>query len=133
MHQVSGLVEIASSASLVKPEILIQPNPAKAADQGVTVADIANTANLATLGDIDANLAKFDLPDRQIPIRVQLDPKYRDDVDAIRNLQIQNQNGNLIPLQTVADVRFGSGPSQIDRYNRARKISVEANLQGLPR
>jgi hydrophobe/amphiphile efflux-1 (HAE1) family protein len=131
MHQVPGLVEIASSASLVKPEILIKPNPARAADQGVTVAAIARTANLATLGDFDANLAKFDLPDRQIPIRVQLDPKYRNDINTIRSLQVQTQAGALIPLQSVADINFGSGPSQIDRYNRSRKISVEANLQGV--
>lgn len=131
MRQVPGLVEVASSASLVKPEILIKPDPARATEQGVTVATIARTANLATLGDFDANLAKFDLPDRQIPIRVQLDPKYRNDIDTIQNLQIKTQTGTLIPLQSVAAVSFGSGPSQIDRYNRSRKISVEANLQGI--
>jgi hydrophobe/amphiphile efflux-1 (HAE1) family protein len=131
MRQVSGLVEISSSASLVKPEILIRPNPQRAADQNVSVQTIARTANLATLGDIDANLAKFDLPDRQIPIRVQITPQYRNDINTIRNLQVTNRNGDLIPLQTVADVEFGNGPSQIDRYNRARKISVEANLQGI--
>ena len=130
MRQVPGLVEVASSASLVKPEILIRPKPQQAADQGVTVQTIARTANLATLGDFDANLAKFDLPDRQIPIRVQLDPQKRNDIDTIRNLQVQNQSGALIPLQSVADVSFGNGPSQIDRYNRSRKISIEANLQG---
>ena len=130
MRHVPGLVEIASSASLVKPEILIRPKPQQAADQGVTVQTIARTANLATLGDFDANLAKFDLPDRQIPIRVQLDPKERTNIDTVRNLQVQNQSGALIPLQSVADVSFGNGPSQIDRYNRSRKISIEANLQG---
>ena len=130
MRQVPGLVEVASSASLVKPEILIRPKPQQAADQGVTVQTIARTANLATLGDFDANLAKFDLPDRQIPIRVQLDPQKRNDIDTIRNLQVQNQSGALIPLQSVADISFGNGPSQIDRYNRSRKISIEANLQG---
>ncbi|HEY9621279.1 MAG TPA: efflux RND transporter permease subunit [Crinalium sp.] len=131
MRQVPGLVEVVSTASLVKPELLIRPDPARAADQGVTVQAIANTAYLATLGGIEANLADFNLPDRQIPIRVQLDPSYRNDINTIQNLQIPNQNGTLIPLQTVADVSFGSGPSQIDRYNRARQISVEANLQGI--
>jgi multidrug efflux pump subunit AcrB len=131
MRQVPGLVEVSSSASLVKPEILIRPDPQRAADQGVSVQTIARTANLATLGDFDANLAKFDLPDRQIPIRVQINPDSRDDIDTIRNLQVQNKDNQLVPLQTVATVSFGSGPSQIDRYNRARKISVEANLQGV--
>ena len=131
MRQVPGLVEVGSSASLVKPEILIRPDPQRAADQNVSVQTIAQVANLATLGDSEANLAKFDLPDRQIPIRVQLAPQYRTNLDTIRNLQVQNKDGNLIPLQTVAEVSFGNGPSQIDRYNRSRKIAVEANLQGV--
>ncbi|MEB3211564.1 MAG: efflux RND transporter permease subunit, partial [Leptolyngbyaceae bacterium] len=67
MKSVPGLVEVSSSASLVKPELLIRPDPSRAADLGVSVQAIARTASLATLGDIEANLAKFDLPDRQIP------------------------------------------------------------------
>src|SRR5919202_4346281 len=51
MRTIPGLVEVSSSASLVKPEILIRPDPARAADQGVTVQQIARTAYLATLGD----------------------------------------------------------------------------------
>ncbi len=131
MHALPGFVEVSSSASLVKPEILITPDPARAADQGVTVQAIARTANLATLGDNDANLAKFDLPDRQIPIRVQIDPKARENIDTLRNLQVKTTSGALVPLQTVAKIEFGNGPSQIDRYNRSRKISVESNLQGV--
>jgi multidrug efflux pump subunit AcrB len=131
MRQIPGLVEVSSSASLVQPEILVKPDMGRAADQGVSVYTIARTASIATLGDNASNLAKFDLPDRQIPIRVQIDPKYRNDVNTMRNLQVPTKSGELIPLQTVANIEFGSGPSQIDRYNRSRKISVEANLQGV--
>ena len=128
---VSGLVEVSSTASLVKPEILIVPDPARAADLGVTVQAIARTASLATLGDNEANLAKFNLPDRQIPIRVQIDPQTRNDIDTLRNLQVPGENGNLVPLVAVADIRFGSGPAEINRYDRSRQVSVEANLQGI--
>lgn len=131
MSQLPGLVEVSSNASLLKPEILIKPDFARAADQGVDVATIARTAILATLGDNDSSLAKFNLSDRQIPIRVQLAPSYRDDIDTIRNLQIQTKGGKLVPLQSVADVSFGSGPSQIDRLNRSRQVSIGANLQGI--
>jgi multidrug efflux pump subunit AcrB len=131
MHQVPGLVEVSSNASLLKPEVLIRPDPARAGDQNVSVQNIARTAYVATLGDSDANLAKFDLPDRQIPIRVQLAPQFRTDIDTIRNLQVANQNGSLVALQTVADIQLGNGPSQIRRYNRSRQISVDANLRGI--
>ncbi|BBD69119.1 acriflavin resistance protein [Nostoc commune NIES-4072] len=73
MRSLPGLVEVSSTASLVKPEILVIPNPQRAADLGVTVQAIARTASLATIGDNEANLAKFNLSDRQIPIRVQVE------------------------------------------------------------
>jgi hydrophobe/amphiphile efflux-1 (HAE1) family protein len=130
MRTVPGLVEVSSSASLVKPEILVVPDPARAADLGVTVQAIARTASLATIGDNEANLAKFNLPDRQIPIRVQIDPKAREDIDTLKNLKVPGQNNTLVPLTAVADIRLGSGPAQIDRYDRSRQVSVEANLQG---
>ncbi len=131
MRTVPGLVEASSSASLVKPEILIVPNPQRAADLGVTVQSIARTASLATIGDGDANLAKYNLPDRQIPIRVQIDPKAREDITNIRNLQVPSQNGGLVPLLAVADIRFGSGAATINRFDRMRQVSVEANLSGI--
>ena len=131
MRSITGLVEVSSSASLVKPEILVIPNPQRAADLGVTVQAIARTASLATIGDNDANLAKFNLSDRQIPIRVQIDPKARADINTITNLQVPSQNGRLVPLVAVADIRFGSGPATINRYDRARQVAVEANLQGI--
>lgn len=130
MRSITGLVEVSSSASLVKPEILVIPNPQRAADLGVTVQAIARTASLATIGDNDANLAKFNLSDRQIPIRVQIDPKARADINTITNLQVPSQDGRLIPLVAVADIRFGSGPATINRYDRARQVAIEANLQG---
>ncbi len=131
MRALPGLVEVSSTASLVKPEILVIPDPARAADLGVTVQAIARTASLATIGDNEANLAKFNLPDRQIPIRIQIDPKTRNDIDTIRNLQVPGQNNTLVPLVSVADIRFGSGPAQIDRYDRSRQVSVQGNLQGM--
>ncbi len=131
MRQVPGLVEVTSSASLVKPELVIEPNLARAADLGVSVSAIARTASLALIGDSEANLAKFNLSDRQIPIRVQLDPQTRDNIDTLKNLRVPSQNGDLVPISAVADIRLGSGPAQIDRFDRSRQVLVEANLQGV--
>lgn len=131
MRDIPGLVEVTSSTSLVKPEIVIQPDPERAADLGVSVGAIARTASLALIGDNESNLAKFDLADRQIPIRVQLDPETRADISTLKNLQVPSQNGTLVPISAVADIRLGSGPAQIDRFDRNRQVSVEANLEGI--
>ena len=131
MRGIPGLVEVVSSISLVKPEIVIEPDPDRAADLGVSVRDIARTASLALIGDNESNLAKFNLPDRQIPIRIQIDPEQRSDIETLKNLRVPSRNGTLVPITAVADIRLGSGPAQIDRFNRNRQVSVEANLQDI--
>ncbi len=128
---IPGMVDVTTSASLVKPEIIIQPDPQRAADLGVSVQAIANTASLASIGNSEFNLAKFNLSDRQIPIRVQLDPEQRQDINTLRNLRIPSRNGSLVPLEAVATIGLGSGPATIERFNRNRQITVEGNLQGI--
>ena len=131
MSQIPGLVEVVSSASLVKPELIIEPDPERAGDLGVSVQAIARTASLALIGDNESSLAKFNLPDRQIPIRVQIDPQARDDIATLYNLEVPSNNGSLVPITAVADIRLGSGPAQIKRFDRQRQVTIEGNLQGV--
>jgi hydrophobe/amphiphile efflux-1 (HAE1) family protein len=128
MRTIAGLEDVQSGAALRRPEIVVIPDVAKAAEQGVTIADIAQTAQIATLGDAEQNLAKFDLPGRQIDIRVQLEPKFRDQLDTIRRLQVPAEGNHLVPLMSVAKVEMSSGPSQIDRYDRMRRYAINASL-----
>ena len=128
MRSIAGISDIVSSASNLRPEILVKPDFARAAEQGVSVQAIAHTAMIATLGDIAANLPKFNLSDRQINIRVQLDPKYRQDLETMRNLRVSGRLGRLVPLSSVAVVEMGSGPAQIDRMDRARQVTIEASF-----
>jgi hydrophobe/amphiphile efflux-1 (HAE1) family protein len=128
MRRMPELADVVSSAALTRPEIIVRPDFARAAQQGISVYSIARTASVATLGDNDAALPKFSLPNRQINMRVQLDPKYRGDVETIKNLRVQGLNG-LVPLGTVATVDFGAGPNQIDRYDRTRQVSIDASLK----
>jgi multidrug efflux pump subunit AcrB len=76
MAELPFLSNIATTTAMQRPEILIKPRLDIAAEQGVSVTAIGQVAKIATLGDIDTNVAKFNLPDRQVPIRVQLDPKW---------------------------------------------------------
>jgi hydrophobic/amphiphilic exporter-1 (mainly G- bacteria), HAE1 family len=123
-----GLLDVTSSAAILRPEIQVKPDFDRAADQGISVQAIAGTALIATLGDIDANLAKFNLADRQINIRVQLDNNFRNNLQAINNLQVATNDGRLIPLKSVSEIFVGSGSAQINRYDRARQITISANL-----
>ncbi|NCS24494.1 MAG: efflux RND transporter permease subunit [Microcystis aeruginosa BS13-02] len=131
MRALPGFVEVSSGVSLVKPEIIIQPDPVRAADQGVSVRAIARTASLALIGDNEFNLAKFNLADRQIPIRVKIANDGRSEIETLQNLRVPSSNGTLVPLNSVATISLGSGPAEIQRFNRQRQVNIGANLEGV--
>jgi multidrug efflux pump subunit AcrB len=124
------LVNVISTAPLNRPEIRIRPKPTLAAELGVSTDTIAETMRVGTIGDISANLAKFDAGDRQIPIRVQLPESARGDLGLLETLKVPAKNGTAVPLATVADIELGQGPASIDRYDRSLRVALEGDLQG---
>ena len=131
MREIPGLTNVISSAALVRPEILITPKGDVAALQGVASSDISSVARVATLGDADQLLPKFNLGDRQIPIRVMLREEARSDLGILENLRVPTASGASVPLTSVADISFGAGPNQIDRLDRKRVATLTAELNGI--
>jgi multidrug efflux pump subunit AcrB len=131
VQQMKGIPTIRAprtEGDLPRPEITIKPRFDLAADLGVTTAALSQTIRIATLGDIDQNVAKFSLSDRQIPIRVALDENSRRSLGTIQNLPVPTTRGTTIPLKVIADIGFGAGPSQIRRYNQERRLMIGADL-----
>jgi multidrug efflux pump subunit AcrB len=106
------------------------PRLAEAAALGVSVAQIAETVRIATLGDISANLAKFSSGDRQVPIRVQIAETARGKLATFETLRVPTATGGKVPLTSVAHIGFGEGATTIDRYDRQRRVSIEGDLVG---
>jgi len=132
MRAMPELSSVSTTASLKQPEIIIIPDYAKAAAAGVSVQTISDTINIATIGDIEANLAKFNAGNRQIPIRVRLPEGEMQSLDTLRNLKLPTAQGGTVTLSAIAEIKFSYGPTVIERYNRQRKIALEANLNNAP-
>ncbi|KQP07623.1 ABC transporter permease [Methylobacterium sp. Leaf99] len=127
---VPHLVNVLSTAPLDRTEIRIRPKAGVAADLGVSTDLIAETVRVGTIGDIGANLAKFNAVDRQVPIRVMLPERLRGDLSQLETLKVPVKGGASVPLSTVADLSLGRGPTAIDRYDRAVRVALEANMEG---
>ncbi|MRW83090.1 AcrB/AcrD/AcrF family protein [Pseudoduganella sp. FT26W] len=127
LRTLKGVGNVRSTASLVRPEIIVTPDFARAADLGVTANAIGQTVRVATAGDYDTDLTKMNLPERQVPIRVKLPDAVRADLDAIGRLTVPGKNGPVL-LATVADITMESGPAQINRLNRSRNVTLEVEL-----
>jgi multidrug efflux pump subunit AcrB len=132
LRTISGLGQIASTASLIRPEIVVRPDFARAADLGVTSSAIADTLRIATSGDYDVALPKLNLSQRQVPIVVKLREEARRDLGVLERLSVPTAAGGSVMLGQVATLELTGGPAVIDRYDRQRNINFEIELSGMP-
>ncbi|MCL6712556.1 efflux RND transporter permease subunit [Pseudomonas sp. R2.Fl] len=131
LRSIPGVGAVTSSASLVRPELVVRPDFARAADLGVTSAGIADSLRIATSGDYSQDLAKLNLSERQVPVLVRLADAGRDDLDTLRRLPVPGARGP-VPLESVADLQILSGPAELTRYDRMRNINIKVELNGRP-
>jgi multidrug efflux pump subunit AcrB len=132
MRTIEGVGNPAATSGLRRPEIAIRPDSSRSADLGVTVADIATTVRVGTIGDVSAQLPKFNLEDRSIPIRTQLLRDARGNLDELKLLRVPTADAKSVPLDTVARLEMGSGPAQITRFDRRRSVTIKADIAGVP-
>ncbi|HEX9014784.1 MAG TPA: efflux RND transporter permease subunit, partial [Chloroflexota bacterium] len=128
-----GAVDVENSLETSKPEVRLSIDREKASDLGINVGLIATSVRAMVDGYV---ATQYQEGGDQYDVRVQLRPEDRTSFADVANMTIKstkNMPGNrklLIPISDVADVRQGSGPSRINRYDRQREIRIDANLSG---
>jgi hydrophobe/amphiphile efflux-1 (HAE1) family protein len=128
-----GAVDVENSLETSKPEVGIRIDRDKASDLGVNVGLIATTVRAMVDGYV---ATQYQEGEDQYDVRVRLRKEDRTSFENVNDLTIKstkNMPGNqklLIPINAVAEVRQGSGPSKINRFDRQREIRIDANLSG---
>ena len=131
MRELAELSNVHQVTPRPSSELIITPKPAEAARLGITSSTLGSVIRVATLGDVDSNTAKFNTGDQRLPIRVRLPDSARTDLKTLGNLEVPTSNGTSVPLSAVADLSFQPGASRIDRYDRKRRATIEAQLNGV--
>lgn len=129
LRGLAGIGQVNSSSSLQRPELIVRPDAARAADLGVTTEAIAETVRVATNGDYEQFLPKLNLSQRQVPIVVRLPADATRDLALLRQLTVP-AGGNAVPLGQVATFEIASGPARIDRFDRLRNVNFDIELNG---
>ncbi|EJT02023.1 efflux RND transporter permease subunit [Rhizobium sp. CCGE 510] len=129
LRSLQGIGAVTSTAARQAPEIQITPDFARSAALGVTSSAVAEAVRVATNGEYSSDLPKLNLPQRQIPIVVRFSPETRTNLDDIKNMRVAGTNGN-VDLGSIADVRIGGSPSEIDRIDRMRNVILSVELNG---
>ena len=128
VREIPGIVDVDTNFEATQPELRINVDRARAADLGVNIDTLANDLRTLVGGE---EVSEFKDGDDQFKVLLRLDEPYRN-IDTLNSLLIAASPGRTVKVSDVAQLRRDYGPASIDRYNRQRQISVNANLQGVP-
>ncbi|HCW0315797.1 TPA: efflux RND transporter permease subunit [Pseudomonas aeruginosa] len=128
MRDVQSAANVQVNEPLRRPELRAEPRLDEASRLGISPLAIGTTLRIATVGDLDANSARFNFADRQVPVRVALQETTRNDLGALGRLRVAAADGTTVPLHAVANLRYADGDSRIERFDRQRRVSVDADL-----
>ena len=130
MRRIPLVANVVADTALDRPELRILPRMDLAVRYGISTESLASSIRIATIGDVEPRLAKFDTGDRQIPVRVQLTDEARADMQRLEQMRVPMGRGGDIPLSAIADIKLGQGPTSINRYDRERQATVSCDLSG---
>jgi HAE1 family hydrophobic/amphiphilic exporter-1 len=120
-----GVVDVDSSLIFGKPEVGVTVARSKASDLGVSVADVAETLRILVGGE---KASAFDDGGEQYDVWLQARPEDRTDRSTLRRFNVPSVRLGGVPLDDVTSVTPGTGPSEINRLNRRRQVTIFANM-----
>ena len=128
VRTINGVVDVDTNFEPTQPELRITVDRARAADLGVDIDSLANSLRTLVGGE---EVSEFKDGDDQFKVLLRLDEPYRN-ADVLSSLLIGAGPNKTVKVSDVAALTRDFGPASIDRYNRQRQISVNANIQGVP-
>ncbi|HNR35218.1 MAG TPA: efflux RND transporter permease subunit [Candidatus Hydrogenedentes bacterium] len=125
LKEVPGAVDIDSNLIVGKPQYGVIVDREKAADLGVSVANIAQTLRLLVAGD---NVSTYNEGGEQYEVFLRAGAAYRNSLDELALVTVPSLTRGAVPLGDVVRFEEGTGPSQINRLNRMREVTIYGNL-----
>ncbi len=127
IKDVPGLVDLSVEQSFGQPQVQILADRQACARWGINVSEILELVELAVGGEVIDNLYLYT---RRFGIHLRYQEPYRVDPEAIRNLLVHTEDGALVPMSQVAEVKQVIGPIQINREKNQRRWIVQGNVRG---
>lgn len=129
LGQVQGIAKLDKDLKLNLPQVRIILDRERAAQLGVTAADIAQTLSILT-GGVD--IADFKENNQRYHIRLQVEAGQRVNTDSLKRIYVKNKTGSLVRLDSLVRFQEGLGPAEIKRRNRQYAGFIYGALENLP-
>src|SRR5262245_7419353 len=125
VKQFPGVVDVDTSMNAGKPEVSVRVERPKAADMGVQIADAAEALRLLVGGD---QITTYNEGGEQYEVHLRARQADRGTQQAVAALTVPSSRLGAVSLDNVANFSPGAAPSDINRLNRQRQVTVFANL-----
>ncbi len=127
MKPIHGVTDLGVFRLLGQPNLLIQVDRTACARYGVLVADVNTVVQAAIGGQVLTQILEAE---RRFDLLVRFLPQYRQDVEAIGNIQVATPDGARIPLKQLAAIMEQTGAFVIYRENNERYIPIKFSVRG---
>ena len=125
IEDIPGIADLNVEQQVERPQLQIKPNREMLGKYGISLPEFAEYINVTLAGEVISQVYENG---KAFDLIVKVNDNYRNQMDKIRNLTIDTQNGSKVPLSYVADVTSAMGPNTISRENVKRKIVISANV-----
>ncbi|MFP4012463.1 MAG: efflux RND transporter permease subunit [Chitinispirillaceae bacterium] len=126
--QVEGVTEADISREEGMPEYRVKIDRGKAADLGLTANQIGSTVRTAMGG---TRATQVRVSGKEYSVIVRLAQEDRKKIDQLYRLSVLNKTGTAVSLQSVADVEPATGPTEVQRRDRERVVSINVDYDGV--
>ncbi|HSK62862.1 MAG TPA: efflux RND transporter permease subunit, partial [Pyrinomonadaceae bacterium] len=127
-EKIGGIIDADTTLKLDKPELRVTINRDRAADLGVSTADIATSLRLMVGGEEEASRFRDNAVNEDYDVQLRLTERDRKNADVISRLYVPSSRGSLVRLDNLVQITRDTSPSRIDRLDRERQVSVRASV-----
>lgn len=128
LRSIPGTLQQQLSTGSGMPEVEVVVDREKMSALGLALDNVGLTLQMAFQGNTSM---KFVQNDYEYDINIRADKFYRENIDDVASLTFINSQGNRITLDQFAEVRLGTGPNRLERYNRNPSVSISSNVVGI--
>ena len=124
LRQVPGLTDVDSTMSMRKPEVQVSIDRDRASDLGIPIQTIASTLNVLVGGQI---VSRYKEEGEQYDVWLRADKAFRSNPQGLASLTVPSPEAGAVQLAALTHPTETRGPSQIDRLNRQRTVTILAH------
>ena len=125
ISDIPGIADLNVEQQIERPQLKIQPKREMLAKFGITLPEFSEYVNVALAGKVISQVYE---QGKSFDLIVKVKDDARDEMEKIRNLMVDTNDGRKVPLNYVAEVVSSMGPNTINRENVKRKIVISANV-----